>query len=692
MERFFRPKKVAVVGASANPLAIGGQPIRQMQLHGFEGDIYPVNPNRDRVQELPCYPSVADLPSGVDVAIIAVPAANVIEVVEQCGRQQIPFAVVLSSGFADAGGEGVRLQEALVECANRNGVRVVGPNCVGYISMAAKLYAGFGAFFDYQFAPGPVSFVTQSGGVGGSLLTILDELGIGFRHFIHTGNAADTDIELMLDAFIDDPGTHVLLAYVEGLAERSGLAAVARRALQAGKPLVAWKAGTSARSGGAVVSHTGRMAGDIDRYRAIFRKYGVIEVDDTADLGDVLVLAQAKCCPSGRRVGIVSVSGGAGVIAADCLEAAEYLTLAQFSTQTEARIAEMLPGFATSTNPVDVTAQIFNQPDLFEKVVAALCENDEVDLIVACVASVHSAVGERIAQAIRQARKSVDIPIIAVWASRRELNQAAFELLEAANVPLFRTPERALRAADKLGVLAEARARVAQLGEKSASGDDGAAAKFNWHRTTEVDVLQQLAAYGIGVPRLRMVGSESEAVEAREAMGGRVAMKIQSPDIAHKAAMGGVRLDIADKRAAAAAYHELMAAAAKVRDAEIRGVVVQEMVAEGPEAICGYVHDRVLGDFLLCGGGGANTEATHDVRLIPMPATKEEMEDAFSSTRIGQSLVRSKHGVNDVVDVLNRLQQIVIDSANGLSELEINPVIVASSGCIAVDALAIPRS
>lgn len=692
MERFFRPKSIAVIGASANPVAIGGQPIRQMQLHGFEGEIYPVNPKRDRVQELLCYPSVADLPSGVDVALIAVPATNVIEVVKQCGQQQIPFAVVLSSGFADAGGEGVRLQEALVECANQNRVRVIGPNCVGYISMAQKLYAGFGAFFDYQFAPGTVGFVTQSGGVGGSLLTILDEQGIGFRHFVHTGNAADIDIEQVLDAFIDDSGTQVLFAYIEGLAEQSSFAEVARRALHAGKPLIAWKAGTSAQSGSAVVSHTGRLAGDIERYQAVFRKYGIIQVDDTADLADVLTLARAQCCPSGRRVGIVSVSGGAGVVSADCLETAEYLTLAQLSTQTEARIASVLPSFATSRNPVDVTAQIFNQPDLFEKVVATMCENDEVDLIVACVASVHSAVGERIAQAIKQTSQSVDIPIIAVWASRRELNQAAFELLEAANVPLFRTPERALRAADRLGVLAEARARIARLEEKSPSGDEGPAGDFNWHRTTEVDVLQQLTTYGISVPRLRMVGSKREAVEAAEAMAGPVAMKIQSPDIAHKAAMGGVRLGIADKQAAATAYQELMEAAANVRDAEIRGVVVQEMVGKGPEAICGYVHDRVLGDFLLCGGGGSNTEVARDVRLIRMPATKEEMQDAFVSTRLGQSLARAKHGVNDVVDVLNRLQQVVIDSENGLNELEINPVIVTSSGCIAVDALAIPRS
>lgn len=691
MKRLFSPRNVAVVGASANPSAIGGQPIRQLLKHGFDGGIFPVNPNRESVQDLRCYPSVADLPDDVDVALIAVPAPNVIPVIEQCGSRKIPFAVVLSSGFADAGAEGARLQRALLECGRASGVRIVGPNCVGYIAMAQKLYAGFGAFFDYDFAAGPVGFVTQSGGVGGSLLTILDEQGARFRHFVHTGNAADIDIEQVLRAFIEDPGTTVLLAYVEGLAENSAFADAAACALVAGKPLVVWKAGTSTRSNMAVVSHTGRMAGDIERYRAVFRKYGVIEVDDTTVLGDVLTLAQARCIPQGRRVGIVSVSGGAGVIAADCLDAAEYLRLAQLSANTEAQIAGALPGFATSTNPIDVTAQIFTQPDLFEKVVAILCGNDEVDLIVACVASVHSAVGERIAHAISQTRKSVDIPIIAVWASRPELNRTAFDLLGAASVPLFRTPERALRAADKLGVLAEARARPEATPAATPRRGSSASA-LDWSRTTEADVLLHLEQYGIRVPRLKVVRSEIEAVEAFRDIGGPVAMKIQSPDIAHKAAIGGVRLGIDATGAAGDAYRELMAAAGKVRGAEVCGVVVQGMVEPGPEVICGYVHDAVLGDFLLCGSGGTNTEQARDVRLIPMPATADDTRRALSSTAIGKRLLRANHGVDDIVDVLGRLQDVVLDSADRLREIEINPVIVTSSGCVAVDALAVPRS
>lgn len=692
MDRLFAPRSIAIVGASSNPLAIGGQPIRQLRNHGFTGQIYPVNPNRDVVQELKCYPSIADLPEVVDVAIIAVPAAGVAGVVEQCGKKGIPYAVVLSSGFADASDEGARLQDDLLAAARRSDVRLLGPNTVGYISMGSSLYAGFGAFFDYDFGGGDVGFVTQSGGVGGSLLTILDECDVKFRHFVHTGNAADMDIETVLDAFVDDPGSRILLAYIEGLAEGSRFAAVAERALREGKPLIAWKAGKSAEADRAVVSHTGRMAGNIERYRSVFARYGVIEVDDTTDLADVLKLAQLGCFPAGRRVGIVSVSGGAGVIAADCLSVAKNIELAKFRPDTEARIAELLPGFATSRNPIDVTAQIFNQPDLFEKVVKVLCDHDEVDAIVACVASVHSEVGLRVAGAIQQARQSVGLPIVAVWASRGELNGAAFRVLDAGGIPLFRSPERALKALDLVSVhsgakrMREARSEtVAAPPARSPDGFDG------WSRSIEFDVLEVLKRRGVPVPEQRLVSSEDAARAALNEIGGPVVMKIQSPDIAHKAKLGGVRIGVRDGAEAATAFREVMAAGGSVEGAEIRGVALQSMARPGVEVICGYLRDQVLGDFLVCGGGGVDTESERDIQLLPMPAREADMERALLATRAGKAVAQVPGGVGSVVAIMEALQGVAIDNRDVLSELEINPVIVSEEGACAVDALAIAR-
>ncbi|MDN3519806.1 acetate--CoA ligase family protein [Aquisalimonas lutea] len=698
MRRLLSPSSIAVVGASTNPKAIGGQPIRQLFNHGYSGRVLPVNPNRDTVQELECFPSVSELPGDVDVALIAVPAPNVEGVVEECGKKGIPYAVVLSSGFADAGGDGIELQERLVKTAQKYGVRILGPNCVGYISMTHNFYGGFGAFFDYQFASGPVGFVTQSGGVGGGLLTILEERGIRFSHFLHTGNAADIDIETGIEAFVDDPDTNVILAYLEGLANNSRFRQVAERALVARKPIIAWKAGKSARSGTAVVSHTGRMAGDIDRYRAVFERYGVVEVDDTEDLSDTLKLAQMQCIPHGRRVGIVSVSGGAGVIAADCLEEAENVELVDFKDETERKISELLPGFATSRNPIDVTAQIFNEPDLFEKVVGAVCEENEVDVIVTCIASVHGEVGETIARAIADTQSKVGVPIVTVWASRDELNAPAFRILDEKVVPIFRSPERALRALDRVaafGITLTARekekeARPTELPERL-DGQYDASQDKQLTRLTEFDTLEMLRTYGVAVPEQRLVTDEGDVSQALKDVGTPVVMKVQSPDIAHKAEIGGVALTVESEDDAITAYRQIMDAASKVSGAEIRGVVMQRKSRPGVEIICGYVRDAVLGDFLLCGGGGTDVEKKRDVQLIPMPATTREIRDKVRRVHAVRKFESQHHQFDSLITVISALQQFALDHAGDLGEPEINPVIINEDSVIAVDALAIAR-
>jgi len=684
MEQLFNPRAIAVVGASANPAAIGGKPIAQLISHGYTGDIYPVNPNRDEVQGLRCYPSIDEVPDGVDLVIIAVPAPVVPLVVEGCGRRGIPYAAVLSSGFADAGGDGVSRQEELHEVARRSGVRVLGPNCVGFISTGNNVYAGFGAFFDYDFAPGGVGFVTQSGGVGGSLLTVADEQGVRFSHFVHTGNAMDIDIETVLDAWVDDPSVDVLVTYIEGLGDSGDFPRVAARALNADKPLVVWKAGQSSAAASAVVSHTGRMAGDMDRYRAVFDRYGVIEVDDSADMIDVLRMAQGSRRASGGRVGVVSVSGGAGVVAADTLERAQLLELAQFPDAAVEAIAAELPGFATAVNPVDVTAQIFNDPELFERVVGVLAEHDAVDQILACVASVHSAVGVRVAQAIVDAATKLSVPIVVSWSARDELNAEAFALLADAGIPVFKSPERALKAMDRLTRFSAARAR----GHRPWTATDAAGGR-DWVRTVEYDVLEELRERGVSVPAQRLVDSAEDAVRAAEDCGYPVVVKLQSPDVPHKAAVGAVRVDLrsADE-VRDAAEHMLALAASRPAD-EMRGVLVQGMAESGTELIVGYLRDRSLGGFLLVGRGGSGVEQMGDRVLIPMPVTREGVREALEGLSIVGSAGLTDAALDAVIDVADAIQGIVSEASADLEEIEINPVIVRDDGARAVDALAI---
>jgi acyl-CoA synthetase (NDP forming) len=627
----------------------------------------------------------------VDVAIIAVSAPYVLAIVEECGLKGIPYVVLLSSGFADtASAEGIQRQEEILSCARRHGIHLLGTNSVGFISMAENAYAGFGAFFEYEFKPGQIGFVTQSGGVGGSLLTIIDEEHLNFRYFIHTGNAAETDIENVLDAFIDDERTRILLAYIEGLDNKSNFAQVADRALQAGKPLIVWKAGKASTSGNAVVSHTGRLAGDIDRYRAVFARHGVIEIDDSLDLVDVLRLVEVDCIPKGSRVGVVSVSGGAGVIAADCLAVARNLELATFDTEVQSQISTQLPDFANSSNPIDITAQIFNEPDLFEKVVAVLSRQSQVDVVLACIASVHGEIGAQIAKAIVETHQQVDIPIVVVWASRSELNEEAFGLLDEERIARFRSPERALRALDRIMVVAQARERYTGSQEITKVPSKEVLPLASWKQLTEYEVLEVLRSYGVSVPRQRMIQNGIAATQAQSELGLSV-MKLQSPEIAHKAKIGAVKLGISDSASALKAFSELSNIGLEQKSAEIRGIMMQEMMKVGVEVICGYVHDSVLGDFLLCGAGGSDVESKGGMQLITMPASYAELVEGVSSAQISSALADIPRGLEQVVNVLIALQDIVTDNPNQVGELEINPLIVNAEGAFAVDALAVPR-
>lgn len=684
MQKLFNPTGIAVVGASSNPAAIGGKPIVQLQNHDFQGNIYPVNPKRDEVLGLKCYPSLGDIDGAVDLVIIAVPAVAVPAVLEAAGAKGIEYAVVLSSGFADAGGDGLDRQAELAEVARRAGVRVVGPNCVGFISTHHKNYAGFGAFFDYDYTPGPVGFVTQSGGVGGSLLTVADEQGVRFSHFVHTGNAMDIDIETVLASWVEDPEVNSLVAYIEGLGDGGTFPQVAERALEAKKPLLVWKAGQSEASASAVVSHTGRMAGDMERYRSVFKKYGVIEVSDSQDMIDVLKISQEGHLPKGGRVGVISVSGGAGVVAADCLATSQALTLAEFPENVEEEIAAEIPGFATAKNPVDVTAQIFSDPELFQRVVQVLSKHDAADQILACVASVHSEVGLKVAQAIVDASEAMAVPIVVAWSARDELNGAAFELLAKAGIPVFKSPERALKAMDRYTAYADVAAKYSKIETADAPQEGGT----SWDRTVEFDVLEDLRKRGLTVPKQALVQTAAEAVSAAESMSYPVVVKLQSPDVPHKAAAGAIRLGLGSAdEVQAAAEHMLQLAASRSGD-EMRGVLVQQMADPGTELILGYLKDASLGGFFLLGKGGSGVEEMGDRVLLPAPVSYQEVKLTLDELNVVRDEELSAEALDNIATAVLTLQQVVADSSPDLGEIEVNPVIIRENTVTAVDALA----
>ena len=386
IERLVSPRSIAIIGASNDPKSISGQPMRFLMQHGYRGELYPVNPKYQAISGVRCYACVDSLPGQPDLALILVAARRVPDMLRECARKGIAYAIIYSSGFAEAGPEGAALQRACTEIARETGIRLIGPNCQGLASTGSRVYAGFGAPFSVGYRQGGLSLISQSGGFGCALLLMADELGIGLRHFITTGNEADVSLLDLVDACIDDPQTSLIAAYIEGLKDAHRLVPIATRALDAAKPILAWKVGNTAAGANAAASHTANLGGASALYRAAFRQAGVIEVEDVADLGDYSMAFEARRFPEGDRIAVVTLSGGAGILITDtCVE--RGMTLPPLTEATLARLRPLVPAFASLANPVDLTAGILADPQIFSDALQIIADDPDIDGIAIMAAA-----------------------------------------------------------------------------------------------------------------------------------------------------------------------------------------------------------------------------------------------------------------------------------------------------------------
>src|SRR5262245_1577912 len=364
-ERLFHPDGIAIIGASADIGRIGGHPIKALKNAGYRGGIFPINPKYGELHGLACFPDVMSLKRRCDLAVVAVPAPGVANAIRDCGKAGIPFAVVLTAGFRETGAEGRKLEAELKAAATESGVRIVGPNCQGMLSLQSRVYAAFGSVADEtEFRHGSVSCAFQSGGFGYSVVNLAEAQGVGFRVCISSGNETDIDMPELLSAFLDDPGTSLAFAYLEGTPDARRLLDVGRKSLETGKPVLIWKAGTTEAGVKAAASHTANMTGSYDLYRAALRQAGLIEVDDVEPIVDIAKLFAQGRLPKGNRVGVLSISGGSGVVFADAAVQGG-LCLPPFSQETLASLKKVVPWFGSPENPADVTANLVNNMGLF---------------------------------------------------------------------------------------------------------------------------------------------------------------------------------------------------------------------------------------------------------------------------------------------------------------------------------------
>ncbi|SAK91236.1 acetate--CoA ligase family protein [Caballeronia ptereochthonis] len=701
IERLVAPHSIAIVGASNDPKSISGQPLRFLLQHGYRSVLYPVNPKYAAIEGVECHPDIVSLPRTPDLALILVAARRVPDMLRECGRKGIRYAIVYGSGFAEAGEAGAALQRECADVAGEFGIRVIGPNCQGVVSTGANVYAGFGAPFGVDYRAGGLSLISQSGGFGCALLLMADELGIGLRHFITTGNEADVSLLDLVDACIDDDETSLIAAYIEGLKDARRLVGVATRALDAGKPLLAWKVGNTADGAKAAASHTANLGGASALYRTAFRQAGVIEVNDVADLGDYAKAFEAKRLPRGNRIAVVTLSGGAGILITDaCCE--RGMSVPPLSPATLDALRPIVPAFASLANPVDLTAGILAEPQIFTDALQIIADDPGIDSIAIMAAAASGDVALAMAEAIVRVHRATDKPLMLAWNARRDMASEAYRVIEAAGVPLYATPVRCGRAFAVLSDYAQARrTRAAARAERAPASDRlraGTARALIAQGPadlTEHAAQRLLAHYDIGTPKSALAKTRDEACAFARTSGFPLVVKVQSPDIPHKTEAGAVRVGIRDEAMLASAFDEIVANARRhVPGARIDGVLVQEEISDAVEMIVGIDDDPSFGPAVMCGLGGIYAEVLKDVAWRLAPVTRGQAHEMIRELRAFAMLdgARGKPrcDVDALADAIVAVSAMALDLAPELKEFDINPLFVlpAGNGVRAGDAFA----
>jgi acyl-CoA synthetase (NDP forming) len=627
-----------------------------------------------------------------DLAVIAVPAPAVGQALRDCGRAAIPFAVVLTAGFRETGAEGRELEEQLKRAIAESGVRIVGPNCQGMLSLQSRVYAAFGSVADEtEFRAGSVSCAFQSGGFGYAVVNLAEAQGVGFRICVSSGNETDIDMPELLSAFLDDAGTSLAFAYLEGTPNARRLLDVGRKSLESGKPVLIWKAGTTEAGVKAAASHTANMTGSYDLYRAALRQAGLIEVDDVEPIVDIAKLFAQGRLPRGNAVGVLSISGGSGVVYTDAAVRGG-LTLPPFSDATLAALKKVVPWFGSPENPADVTANLVNNMGLFAEALDIVLADPRLDQISILLASISGSRAEQLAEAVATAAAKTDKPINVAWSGRQEKSAEAVKALTEAGVPFVPTPVRLARAAATLTRFAADQRRLLPRRAPEVRMPAGLELPSGEVTLNEAESKAVLAAFGIATPKEVFVASGADAAAAARGLEPPFAVKIVSRDIAHKTEAGGVKLRV-PREALSDAVAEVTASAAKaVPGAGIDGALVCEM-AQGVEALVGVVNDEAFGPVVALGLGGVLTEVLKDVTYRVAPFDLDTAREMIADLR-GAKLFDGYRGrpAADKEALARTLVAVSVMAsalAPRLKELDINPLFVGPDGVAAADALVV---
>jgi acyl-CoA synthetase (NDP forming) len=660
---------IAVVGATERVGAIGRLPIEYLTKFGFEGFIAPVNPKGGTILGLPAFQSMAEIPQHIELALIMVPASSVREAVKDCAAAGVDVAIVMSSGFGEVDPDGQIAQQELVDIARADGMRLVGPNCIGSVGGAHRVMATFSPVFSSESTPlpaGNVALVSQSGALGFGALSLGLERGVPIGIAITTGNEADVTAVEVAAQLAQDPEVDAVVMYVESLGNMDQLIEVA-----GSKPIAILKAGRSVAGAAAAASHTGALASPDKVVSAVLTQNGIARANNIDELLDIAALFASEKKILGPAVGIVTTSGGSGILAVDALES-EGLSLAELSAETVTALEEIVPSYGNATNPVDVTAAVMAESGLFERCVNRLSTDPSVNAIVACFAVLVGKDVDRIAQALGAVRENTGLPVVAVRTGAAALAPEGAQVLKEAGIPVYPTPERAVAALRALVTintperknLAPATQPGIPVPQKGAS---------------EKDLKELFAQAGLPIPESLVVTSGSDVVGAVGTVGGRAVFKAVVPGLLHKSDAGGVVLDVSAEKAVDT-FARLQALGGDV--------LVERFVPGGVEVLVG-VSSSPMGRVLTVGVGGVLTEIVASAAVRVLPVSKWNITQMISETTLDVLLAGARGAPaadrEALVIAIDQLAQGVRDWPVDC-ELDINPVTVLEHGCWFLDA------
>jgi acetyltransferase len=695
LDSIFKPKRIALIGVSNNPDSVGGITLRNLISSGYNGVVYPVNPKREAVYGIPCYPNVKSLPKTPDLAVIMTAARIVPQLVRECGEAGINGIIIMSAGFKEAGEEGKALEDQLkAEKAKFPNMRIIGPNCLGILVPGQNMNVSFANAMPEK---GHVAFISQSGALCTSVLDWAQESKIGFSYFVSIGNTMDVNFGDLIDYFGQDPNTKSIVLYVEFLpAARTFMSAA--RAFSREKPIIVYKAGRFPESAAAAASHTGAMASEDSIYDAVFRRAGLARVFDFGNIFDFTDLVGRKRIPKGNRLAVITNAGGPGVMATDSLISLGG-KLVKLSDETMQKLNDYLPPFWSRGNPVDVLGDA--TPERFATATQIVLEDENVDAVLVLLTPQAMTAPTEIAEAIAELAANTTKTIMTSWMGGASMREG-IQVFNNAGISSFIYPEQAIKAfmtisdySKNLQMLYEVPKEVPvifqydrnELREKYLTNIFPKAKILN-----EDDSKMLINDYGIDTTHPKAAATADDAVKVAEEKGYPVVMKIYSPDITHKSDVGGVILNLKDEEMVRAAYSSMIKmVSARQPDARIDGVTIQKMVdTKGAvELIVGIKKDPSFGTVMLVGMGGTTAELFKDSRLEFPPLNEKLVMQMLESLKIYPLLTGWRgdpaKNVSKLIEVLIRMSYLAADYPE-IAELDINPLIVTETDVIALDA------